>query len=127
MESRGIMEILPGVPFYISITNLLATPVFLPKHMKVTPGSKALPHVIYARSAEPSTKHNPKFDSTTHTNGDLGENKKYFHQGEGKPITPQNRNADSIVNEIQPPVGSQDQRKKQPQPMKAQSMENNDW
>lgn len=50
MAIRGVMETLPGVPFYWYIENLSAKPVSLPKHMIVEQATSNLPHVMHAQS-----------------------------------------------------------------------------
>lgn len=51
----------------------------------------------------------------------------YVHQCERKPPSPQNREADSVVNTYQPETGYQDRKKEEKQPIKVQIMDQNNW
>lgn len=68
MAAMGVIEILWAVPFYIYIANLSVNVFSLPWHMIIALATKDLVQVKHARSDEPNTEDEPRFDSTTHTN-----------------------------------------------------------
>lgn len=55
MGTKRVLEILPGVPLYIFIANLLAKPSFPPNHAIVALTTIAPPHVTRAWSDESIT------------------------------------------------------------------------
>lgn len=46
MTTWGLMDILPGKPFYVYVVNMMANPVNLPKFMKfmIVPFASSSPH-----------------------------------------------------------------------------------
>lgn len=73
MSTWGVMEILSGMLFYIYAANLLAKAVNLSKQMIVVLTTTALQHFIQARRDEPDAEDSPRFDSTSHADGNWME------------------------------------------------------
>lgn len=88
--------------------------------MIVAAATNALPHIIHAGTNE------PKFDSMEHAIGEFVESFE-FHQRKGGPMSPRNRNTNNVFNTIKPPMGCQGQRNKHTQPIKVDTMVENDW
>lgn len=66
MATKGVMDILPDVPFYIYIANMSAKAVCQTKCLMVASATNALPHIIHAQSDESDMPDEPKLDNTIH-------------------------------------------------------------
>lgn len=122
MATRGAMETILGVPFYIYIANLSTKDVYLPKKMIIISETNALPKIIHARSGE------HKLESKKHADREWVESSNVSPSTRRETTKAQlNRNPNNVVSKIQPPMGCQDKRDKKKQPSKVQNMEGNDW
>lgn len=75
MAARVVMKILRSVRFCTYILSRLAKAASLPKHMVVTLATNILIHVIHALSHDLDTVDKPRFDKSTHANGEWVEKK----------------------------------------------------
>lgn len=83
-----------------------------------------LPHIFQAPGDEPKTLDEHSRDNTSHGNKEWVErNNARSSMRREITMSSQNRNADNIVNAVQPPMGCQDQIDKQTQSVKLQNME----
>lgn len=71
MTTRGIMDILPGAPFYVLVANMPARAVSVPKCMVVAPTNNDSPCIVHAWADEtygpPQLNHESTMSSTCNT------------------------------------------------------------